>query len=49
MKYTYLLYIILCFSLLLLLIIPETPITPIINGAKVGIRLDQLVFNHPNL
>lgn len=34
MKYTYLLYIILCFSLLLLLIIPETPITPIINGAK---------------
>ena len=34
MKYTYLLYIILCVSLLLLLVIPETPITPIINGAK---------------
>jgi len=33
-KYTYLLYIILCVSLLLLLVIPETPITPIINGAK---------------
>ncbi|MCU5746551.1 rod shape-determining protein RodA [Staphylococcus sp. SQ8-PEA] len=34
MKYTYLLYGVLCASLLLLLIVPETPITPIINGAK---------------
>src|SRR5699024_2938764 len=34
MQYTYLLYIILCVSLLLLLVIPDTPITPIINGAK---------------
>ncbi|WP_436855781.1 FtsW/RodA/SpoVE family cell cycle protein [Staphylococcus caeli] len=34
MKYTYLLYFILCIGLFILIIIPETPITPIINGAK---------------
>lgn len=34
MKYTYLLYFVLCFGLFILIIIPETPITPIINGAK---------------
>lgn len=34
MKYTYLLYFILCMGLFILIIIPETPITPIINGAK---------------
>ncbi|MDN8848162.1 FtsW/RodA/SpoVE family cell cycle protein, partial [Staphylococcus aureus] len=34
MKYTYLLYFLLCAALFILIIIPETPITPIINGAK---------------
>ncbi|WP_145444225.1 FtsW/RodA/SpoVE family cell cycle protein [Staphylococcus pettenkoferi] len=34
MKYTYLMYGILCAMLLLLIVMPETPITPIINGAK---------------
>ncbi|MBU7218027.1 FtsW/RodA/SpoVE family cell cycle protein [Staphylococcus gallinarum] len=34
MKYTYLLYFILCIGLFILIIIPETPFTPIINGAK---------------
>ncbi|SCT50566.1 FtsW/RodA/SpoVE family cell cycle protein [Staphylococcus caeli] len=34
MKYTYSLYFILCMGLFILIIIPETPITPIINGAK---------------
>ncbi|XVK97060.1 FtsW/RodA/SpoVE family cell cycle protein [Staphylococcus nepalensis] len=49
MKYTYLLYIILCVSLLLLLVIPETPITPIINGAKAGTHLALLVSSLLNL
>lgn len=34
MKYTYALYGVLCFLLLVLLVMPETPITPVINGAK---------------
>ncbi|RIN48519.1 rod shape-determining protein RodA, partial [Staphylococcus simulans] len=34
MKYTYTLYGILCVLLIVLLVMPETAITPIINGAK---------------
>ncbi|UXV35811.1 rod shape-determining protein RodA [Staphylococcus sp. IVB6181] len=34
MKYTYTLYGILCFFLIVLLIMPETAVTPTINGAK---------------
>lgn len=34
MKYTYTLYFIICILLIELLVLPETPITPIINGAK---------------
>ncbi|MGO3727274.1 FtsW/RodA/SpoVE family cell cycle protein, partial [Staphylococcus carnosus] len=34
MKYTYTLYFIICILLIGLLVLPETPITPIINGAK---------------
>ncbi|MGW7945452.1 FtsW/RodA/SpoVE family cell cycle protein [Staphylococcus xylosus] len=42
MKYTYLLYILLCAALFILIIIPETPITPIINGAKSWYKLGPL-------
>ena len=39
----------LCILLLGLLIIPETPITPIINGAKSWYAFGPLVFNLQNL
>ncbi|MCE7784587.1 FtsW/RodA/SpoVE family cell cycle protein [Staphylococcus xylosus] len=42
MKYTYLLYFLLCAALFILIIIPETPITPIINGAKSWYKLGPL-------
>ncbi|MGJ7589019.1 FtsW/RodA/SpoVE family cell cycle protein [Staphylococcus shinii] len=42
MKYTYLLYFLLCIALFILLIIPETPITPIINGAKSWYKLGPI-------
>lgn len=42
MKYTYLLYFILCIGLFILIIIPETPITPIINGAKSWYKLGPI-------
>ncbi|MGW8046769.1 FtsW/RodA/SpoVE family cell cycle protein [Staphylococcus shinii] len=42
MKYTYLLYFLLCIALFILLIIPETPITPIINGAKSWYKLGSI-------
>ena len=48
MKYTYTLYFIVCILLIGLLIIPETPITPIINGAKVGTVSALSVYNHPS-
>ncbi|MGW7908647.1 FtsW/RodA/SpoVE family cell cycle protein [Staphylococcus pseudoxylosus] len=42
MKYTYLLYFLLCVALFILIIIPETPITPIINGAKSWYKLGPI-------
>ncbi|MGW7977347.1 rod shape-determining protein RodA [Staphylococcus xylosus] len=42
MKYTYLLYFLLCAALFILIIIPETPITPIINGAKSWYKLGPI-------
>lgn len=42
MKYTYLLYFILCLGLFVLIIIPETPFTPIINGAKSWYKLGPI-------
>lgn len=42
MKYAYLLYFLLCIALFILLIIPETPITPIINGAKSWYKLGPI-------
>ncbi|MGW7892717.1 FtsW/RodA/SpoVE family cell cycle protein [Staphylococcus xylosus] len=42
MKFTYLLYFLLCAALFILIIIPETPITPIINGAKSWYKLGPL-------
>ncbi|PHK48596.1 FtsW/RodA/SpoVE family cell cycle protein [Staphylococcus edaphicus] len=42
MKYTYLLYFILCIGLFILIIIPETPLTPIINGAKSWYKLGPI-------
>lgn len=42
MKYTYFLYFILCIGLFILIIIPETPFTPIINGAKSWYKLGPL-------
>lgn len=42
MKYTYFLYFLLCAALFILIIIPETPITPIINGAKSWYKLGPL-------
>lgn len=42
MKYTYLLYFLLCAALFILIFIPETPITPIINGAKSWYKLGPL-------
>ena len=41
-KYTYLLYFLLCAALFILIIIPETPITPIINGAKSWYKLGPI-------
>lgn len=42
MKYTYLLYFLLCAALFILIIIPETPFTPIINGAKSWYKLGPI-------
>ncbi|MDG0843921.1 rod shape-determining protein RodA [Staphylococcus equorum] len=42
MKYTYLLYFLLCAALFVLIIIPETPFTPIINGAKSWYKLGPI-------
>ncbi|MFQ3854269.1 FtsW/RodA/SpoVE family cell cycle protein [Staphylococcus sp. 2S1] len=42
MKYTYLLYFLLCATLFILIIIPETPFTPIINGAKSWYKLGPI-------
>lgn len=41
-KYSYLLYFILCFALFVLIIIPETPFTPVINGAKSWYKLGPI-------
>lgn len=42
MKYTYLLYFLFCAALFILIIIPETPFTPIINGAKSWYKLGPI-------
>ncbi|MEB7848718.1 FtsW/RodA/SpoVE family cell cycle protein [Staphylococcus equorum] len=42
MKYTYLLYFLFCTALFILIIIPETPFTPIINGAKSWYKLGPI-------
>src|SRR5699024_9649978 len=42
MKYTYLLYFLLCATLFILIVIPETPFTPIINGAKSWYKLGPI-------
>lgn len=46
--YTYLLYFLICLLLIGLLVIPESPITPIINGAKSWYTLALSVFSHLN-
>ncbi|MDG0826390.1 rod shape-determining protein RodA [Staphylococcus equorum] len=42
MKYTYLLYFLFCAALFILIIIPETPFTPVINGAKSWYKLGPI-------
>lgn len=42
MKYTYLLYFLFCAALFMLIIIPETPFTPVINGAKSWYKLGPI-------